>query len=224
MTKLSPTDLTEEIERHLGIEAEAFPFTVQSTFGQTIKLRNANAWFEKLTIEIIGRAPMNIVWGHPLHGNLLVEWLLRGWFIDRIQTHIDLRPLIVVQRILAPHQFPGVDAESIGDQLSSIAVRECIRLKALGRNDELVALRVFYRWCLDEDVSGFTEYDSLELSQLTVKAFNNKHLVTMRDDDFGPFTRVQLTHIEMNILINEHVTHAQRTLFLLCRDWGIRPI
>jgi integrase len=224
MTRLSPTELTAEIESRLGIEADAFPFTVQSTFGQTIKVRNDNAWFEKLTIEKVGCAPMNIAWRHPLHDNLLVEWLLRGWFIDRIQTHIDLRPLIVVQRILAPHQFPGVDAESIGDRLSSFAVRECIRLKASGRNDELVALRVFYRWCLDEDVSGFTEYDSLELSQLAVKAFNNKHLVTMRDDDFGPFTRVQLMHIEMNISINEYVTHAQRTLFLLCRDWGIRPI
>ncbi|MFQ6574913.1 site-specific integrase [Pseudomonas sp. UM16] len=224
MSSLSPIELTAEIESRLGIEAEAFPFTVQSTFGQTIKVRNDTAWLEKLTIEKIGCAPINIAWCHPLHDNFFVEWLLRGWFIDRIQTHIDLRPLIVVQRILAPHQFPGVDAEAIGDRLSSFAVRECIRLKTSGRNDELVALRVFYRWCLDEDVSGFTEYDSLELSQLTVKAFNNKHLVTMRDDDFGPFTRAQLTHIEMQISISEYVTHAQRTLFLLCRDWGIRPI
>lgn len=188
----SPTDLTTEVERRFGIETDDFPFRVQSTFGQTITIRNNTGWLEKMTIEIIGCAPMNISWGHQLHENLLVEWLLRGWFIDRIQTHIDLRPLILVQRILAAHEFPGDDAETIGDRLSSFAVRECIRLKTSGRNDDLVALRVFYRWCLDEDVSGFNEHDSLELSQLTVKAFDNKHLVTMRDDDFGPFTRVQL--------------------------------
>ncbi|WP_241804936.1 site-specific integrase [Pseudomonas putida] len=220
----SPTELTTEIERRFGIETDDFPFRVQSTFGQTITIRNNTGWLEKMTIEIVGCAPMNIAWGQQLHENLLVEWLLRGWFIDRIQTHIDLRPLILVQRILAAHEFPGDDAETIGDRLSSFAVRECIRLKTSGRNDDLVALRVFYRWCLDEDVSGFNEHDSLELSQLTVKAFDNKHLVTMRDDDFGPFTRVQLTHIEMRIFTSKHVSHVQRTMFLLCRDWGIRPI
>lgn len=220
----SPTELTAKIESRFGIETDDFPFRVQSTFGQTITLRNDTAWLENLNIEIIGCGPMNIAWGHPLHKNLFVEWLLRGWFIDRVQTHIDLRPLILVQRILAAHQFPGKDAETIGDRLSTFAARECIHLKTSGRNDELVALRVFYRWCLDEEISGFNEHDSLELSQLAVKAFDNKHLVTMRDDDFGPFTRVQLTHIEMNISTSEHVSHIQRTMFLLCRDWGIRPI
>lgn len=224
MSVLSPTELTAKIESHLGIEADAFPFTVQSTFGQTIKIRDDTAWFEKLTIEKIGCAAMNITWRDPLHENLLVEWLLREWFIDRIQTHIDLRPLIVTQRILAPHQFQGVDAETIGDRLSSYIVRECIRLNASSRNDDVVALRVFYRWCLDEYVSGFTEYNYFELTQFSAKKFNNKYLVTMRDDDLGPFTRVQLAHIEMQISTSELVTHAQRTLFLLCRDWGIRPI
>jgi integrase len=224
MTSFSPTELISEIECRFGIETDAFPFMVQSTYGQTITVRNDTAWLEKLTIEKIGCAPTNIAWGRPLHANLLVEWLLRGWFIDRIQTHIDLRPLIVVQRLLAAHEFPGDDAETIGNGLSSLAVRECTRLKTLSCNDELVALRVFYRWCLDEDVSGFNEHDSLELSQLTVTAFDNRHLVTMRDDDFGPFTRVQLTHIEMHLSTCELVTHAQRTLFLLARDWGIRPI
>jgi integrase len=224
MSSRSPTELMGEIESRFGIEADAFPFMVQSTFGQTITVRNDTAWLDKLTIEKIGCAPMNIVWSQPLHDNLLVEWLLRNWFIDRIQTHIDLRPLIVVQRILAPQVFPDADAETIGDRLSSFSVRECIRMKTLDRSDELVALRVFYRWCLDEDVSGFNEHDSLELSQLIIRAFNNKHLVTMRDDDFGPFTRIQLSHIEMHLAESEYVTHAQRTLFLLARDWGIRPI
>ena len=224
MTNFSPAELATEIECRFGIEIDAFPSTVKSTFGQTITIHNNNLWIEKLTIEIVGCAPINIVWSRPLHSNLLVEWLLRAWSIDRFQTHIDLRPLIVVQRLLAVHRFPGKDADTIGNKLSSFAVRECTRLKTSNRNEELVALRVFYRWCLDEEVPGFNEHDSLELSQLTVKAFDNKHLVTMRDDDFGPFTRVQLAHIEMKLSHNPHVTHAQRTIFLLCRDWALRPI
>lgn len=224
MNSFSPTELINEVELRFGIQTDAFPSMVHSTFGQAIMVRNDTAWFEKLSIEKIGCAPTNIVWGRPLHANLLVEWLLRGWFIDRIQTHIDLRPLIVVQRLLAFHEFPGADAETIGAGLSSFTVRECTRLKTLDCNDELVALRVFYRWCLDEEVSGFNEHDSLELSQLAVKAFDNRHLVTMRDDDLGPFTRVQLTHIEMHLYSSKLVTHVQRTLFLLARDWGIRPI
>lgn len=224
MSSRSPNELIGEIESRFGIEADAFPFMVQSTFGQTITVRNDTTWLDKLTIEKIGCAPMNIVWNQPLHDNSLVEWLLRNWFIDRIQTHIDLRPLIVVQRILASQVFPDADAETIGARLSSFSVRECTRMKTLDCNDELVALRVFYRWCLDEDVSGFNEYDSLELSQLRIRAFNNKHLVTMRDEEFGPFTRIQLSHIEMHLAASEYVTHTQRTLFLLARDWGIRPI
>ncbi|MCU1724502.1 site-specific integrase [Pseudomonas sp. 5P_5.1_Bac1] len=224
MASFSPTGLITEIEDLFGIEADAFPLVVKSTFGQAITIRNETKWLDKLTIEKIGCAPMNIAWGGSLHTNLLVEWLLRGWFIDRIQTHIDLRPLILTQRLLAAHKFAEGDAETIGYEISSYALRECIRLKSLNRNDELVALRVFYRWCLDEDVSGFNEHDHLELSQLSIKAFDNRHLVTMRDDDLGPFTRVQLTHIEMHLSSNQFVTHTQRTLFLLCRDWGIRPI
>lgn len=224
MASCSPTGLIKEVEDRFGIEADAFPLLVKSTFGQAITIRNDTEWLDKLTIEKIGCAPMNIAWGSPLHTDLLVEWLLRGWFIDRIQTHIDLRPLILVQRLLAPHKFPESDAETIGHQISSFTVRECTRLKSLNYNDELVALRVFYRWCLDEDAPGFNEHDYLELSQFSIKTFDNRHLVTMRDEDFGPFTRVQLTHIEKHLSTSQSVTHTQRTLFLLCRDWGIRPI
>ena len=224
MIKISPAELVAEIECRFGIEADAFPSTVKSTFGQAITIHNDDAWVERITVEIVGCAPMNIAWSKPLHSNLLVEWLLRGWFIDRLQTHIDLRPLIVVQRLLAQHKFSGNDADTIGNRLSTFAVRECTRLKASSWYEELVALRVFYRWCLDEEVPGFNEHDSLELSQLTVKAHDNRHLVTMRDDDFGPFTRVQLANIEMKLANNPLITHAQRTLFLLCRDWALRPI
>ena len=224
MIKISPAELVAEIECRFGIEADAFPSTVKSTFGQAITIHNNDAWVERITVEIVGCAPMNIAWSKPLHSNLLVEWLLRGWFIDRLQTHIDLRPLIVVQRLLAQHKFSGNDADTIGNRLSTFAVRECTRLKASSWYEELVALRVFYRWCLDEEVPGFNEHDSLELSQLTVKAHDNRHLVTMRDDDFGPFTRVQLANIEMKLANNPLITHAQRTLFLLCRDWALRPI
>ncbi|WNN41853.1 site-specific integrase [Pseudomonas inefficax] len=224
MIKISPTELVTQIECRFGIEADVFPSTVISTFGQAITIHNNDAWVEKITVEIVGCAPMNIAWSKPLHSNLLVEWLLRGWFIDRLQTHIDLRPLIVVQRLLAQHKFSGNDADTIGNRLSTFAVRECTSLKASSWYEDLVALRVFYRWCLDEEVPGFNEHDSLELSQLTVKTFDNRHLVTMRDDDFGPFTRVQLANIEMTLVSNPLVTHVQRTLFLLCRDWALRPI
>ncbi|MEB5934972.1 site-specific integrase [Pseudomonas mosselii] len=224
MTSLSPTGLITEIENRFSIEADEFPLFVKSTFGQSITIRNDTEWLDKLTIEKIGCTPMIITWNQHLNPNLLVEWLLRGWFIDRIQTHIDLRPLIIVQRFLVDHNFPESDAETIGNKLSSYIVRECIRQKVLNCNNELTALRVFYRWCLEEDISGFNEHDSLELSQLTIKTSDNRHLVTMRDDDLGPFTRVQLSHIEMHLSTNQFVTHKQRTLFLLCRDWGVRPI
>ncbi|WP_240160385.1 hypothetical protein [Pseudomonas bharatica] len=108
MIKFSPAELVTEIEFRFGIETDAFPFADKSTFGQTITIHNDDAWIEKLTVEIVGCAPMSIAWSMPLHSNLFVEWLLRGWFVDRIQTHIDLRPLIVVQRLLAPHKFSGM--------------------------------------------------------------------------------------------------------------------
>ncbi len=91
MIKISPAELVAEIECRFGIEADAFPSTVKSTFGQAITIHNNDAWVERITVEIVGCAPMNIAWSKPLHSNLLVEWLLRGWFIDRLQTHIDLR-------------------------------------------------------------------------------------------------------------------------------------
>lgn len=224
MKTLSPIELAYEIESNFGIEADPLPLQIQSTFGQTINICDGNVWIDTLIIEKIGCAPTNIVWSNLLHHNVYIEWLLRGWFIDRIQTHIDLRPLIVVQRIMLQQLFPGDTPEQIGKEVSIFALRECIRLKVSGCEAEMVAIRVFYRWCLEEGLPGFNEHDNLELSQITVTAFDNRHLVTMRDEDSGPFTRVQLAHIEMHISTNESVTQRQRTLFLLARDWGIRPI
>jgi integrase len=116
------------------------------------------------------------------------------------------------------------DPEKLERIIFYFALKECTKAALLGKKEVAIAMRVMYRWGLEENLPGFNEHSDLELAQIKVNSPDNRYLVTMRDTTLGPLTRAQLSLAENQLISKETVTTDQRALFLLGRDWGLRPI
>lgn len=224
MESLQPTELTRRIETWLGEELEAFPETVHSVFGQALAVIEQDQWTETLIIEQIGYGTLNIPWRAAFHPNPFFDWIFRSWTLDRIRSYVDLYPVTLARSLFASLESTETDPQTLETLLFNYILTQCTEAAVRGNQEAAVALRVLYRWGLDEDLPGFNEHHDLELSQLRVNHPDGRTLVTMRDPDHGPFTRTQLSLIENRLMSHQAITAAQRTLFLLGRDWGLRPI
>lgn len=224
MESLQPKELINKIEGLLGEELEEFPNTIRSVFGQEIQIINNNHWAHTLIYEHIGYGTINIPWQSAFHSNPFLEWFFRCWMLDRIRSYVDLYPVTLASELFSSLRTSETDPEKLEPIIFNFIFTTCTEAALLGKKEETIALRVMYRWGLEEELPGFSEHSDLELAQLKVNHPDGRYLVTMRDANHGPFTRAQLTLIENQLMSNETITAAQRTLFLLGRDWGLRPI
>lgn len=220
-----PVMLTTSLTYFFDIELDDFPETITSVFGQQINLIDENGqWTQRLSIEHIGYGVKQLNWGKPLHSNEQIEWLLRSWTIERLQLRIDLTPIKLAIRALTKYIEKSTAPQDLVNSLFEWMKQTIFSASRNEQYELSIALRLLYRWALQEGLPGFNEFHQLELESIRLGMRYTPNYVAMRDPQEGPYTRIELQRIENSLSENENVTHLQRTLYLLCRDWGLRPI
>ena len=159
-----------------------------------------------------------------LHEDDYIEWTCRAWLVDRLQTRLDIRPVIELFLRLDSLQIKDPDPEQVEQSLFEWLMLLAISEATKGNNAGAIGARLLYRWCLDEDLPGFNEFRLHELDRVPLASGDAQHLVSMRDVREGPFTRIELDRIELELRSTAGVTLRQRALYHLGRDWGLRPI
>lgn len=204
------------------IEVVDFPSQIKTVFGQSIDIIESAIWTDKIKFEHIGYTVLSISWGGSLHQNPILEWLIRHWAIERMQIRIDQTPIkAVVDTMLA--FMPRQDCPSaFAKEMFSWILPRIVKDVNHGPGYIAIALRLFYRWCVEEGIPGFTELQQFELDRVRSRKYNPNY-VAMRDPSFGPLTRVELSIIEQAICNCSDVSTAHKALYFLCRDWGLRP-
>ncbi|WP_035851828.1 tyrosine-type recombinase/integrase [Deefgea rivuli] len=214
--------IIDVLKSYLDFDLEPFSVFCTTIFGQEICLiDDRGQWCPCLRIENIGYGVVKINWGSRLHSSDYFEWILRQWTIDRIQSRIDMRPIKEIISLIHSFEYKfGNDPDHAEEKLFAWLVK----ISELGSIDVTVGARLLYEWCLDECLPGFNEIRLEDLREVRTFHRRTKGLVAMRDVIDGPFTRLELDLIEQKLQINKNINTRQRALFLLCRDWGLRPI
>ncbi|CAE1139590.1 site-specific integrase [Xanthomonas euroxanthea] len=215
--------LTRRAELLLGLELEDFPKKITTVFGQVVMLykEGSQNWSERLDIEHIGYTKLRLRWSVRFHSDDYVEWMVRRLMIEKLQSGMNLRPLVeLAMRLPALVVNSDMGAESVEESIFEWASNSVMT----GTLDVITGVRQLYEWAWEESLPGFSEVRWEDLKSARPIAGKNSPLVTMRDVVAGPFTREELASIEGRLFSTSSVTARQSAAFLLCRDWGLRPV
>lgn len=217
-----PAELESLVAERWQLDFEPFEQCVSSCFGQRVPLVNADgAWVDRLYIEHLGYGVNKLEWAKCFHANPLVEWIYRSCVIERVQTHIDVRPMFGLASYLHKLKLPPSQkdiAPAFLEWASTVIVSE----RAARRPHIMAGAKAIFQWAVEALLPGFEEAD---LDALTPRYGRKSYssAVTLLDGDQGPFTSNELVRIERSLQSNPEWSR-ERALFYLCRDWGLRPI
>ncbi|WP_341797124.1 MULTISPECIES: site-specific integrase [unclassified Pseudomonas] len=222
---LNPIKLVEQVGIEHGFEPEAYPNTLITVYGQIVDLvDSAGDWVKNLHFEHLGYVSRRIKWSERFHHNDYVEWIIRGWAIDNLERNLNVNAITSVRAKIAELEVYGSTSNEIAEAL----FQWCEKLVHEGAvtTDYVpaAAARSLYEWGIEEDLVGFSEHRLFSLTQVRRARQSTGALVTMQDEDFGPFTRTELSFIEEAMQNFVQVTSAERAAYYLARDWGLRPI
>lgn len=224
MTERSTPSIYSEVAQLIDQDLEPFPSEVASVFGQVVPLSDASGdWVADIHVEHLGYGVNKIAWAERIHPNNYLEWMVRSWIIDRIERRIDFRPLIEIKNriheLKISSESPSKIESALFAWLSDLVVKE----SAAGRDQVVVGAHLLYQFALEECLPGFDElrYEDLCLSAVTGRG---DLMVAMRDPDGGPYNPVEVSLLTAAMNASERVSVRQKALFLVCRDWGLRPI
>src|SRR5690606_25643517 len=114
-------------------------------------------WLSELRLEHVGYGVNKLHWGERFHSNDYVEWIVRSWILERFQTRIHTRPVVEVLSKLSELVVPEDQPEAVEEALYQWALVYAIEGSTIARPDITAGMRLLYRWCLEEDLPGFSE-------------------------------------------------------------------
>lgn len=221
----NPIMLAKSVALTHGLEPESYPNTLITVYGQVVNLvDNAGNWAENLYFEHLGYISRKILWGDRFHNNDYVEWIVRGWAIDSLERNLNVNAITTIRSKMAELEVYGPTSDEIAEAIFQWCEKLVHQGSVISDYVPAASARSLYEWGIEEDLVGFSENRLFSLTQVRKARNSTGALVTMRDEDFGPFTRTELSFIEEAMKSFVEVTSAERAAYFLARDWGLRPI
>ncbi len=223
MMRALPLDsLIEAASTLLAIDVEPIDAAVITSFGQRLDtIGRDGAWAREIQFFHVGYGTWKLKWGQSFHPNAAVEWIFRSCVVERMQTHVDVRPLFDIAPLLKELELSSDGTEVAGAILKWVR-RIVIREAEAGRPQLAAGAKAIFQWCVEQGLPEFEEGD-LESIKQPRSHRRRDHATLYLDQDTGPLTNEELRRFEEAISQREGWTR-QRALFYLCRDWGVRPI
>ncbi|HDS1602841.1 MULTISPECIES: hypothetical protein [Stenotrophomonas] len=222
----TPKERREIASLFSGVDFDPLPDSVTTIYGESVELCNERGeWLDIIRFEHVGYARKMIAWRRPFHPNVYLDWIIRLWLIDRLETSTDIRPVKAVAAIVSTLAPQEQSAEAIHDSLSAEFERVIPSLINKKHEMALAGIRFFYRWAVDAGLPGFDEETADLLQWGYAKRFLVMNpLMALRDPVRGPYTSLEMSVLNEAIRNSKVISVRQRALFLLCRDWGLRPV
>lgn len=222
----SPLDLHAAASEFADFDFEFMPDSIYSVFGQSIKLISPKgAWEDEIRFEHIGYTQRFIPWRGRISKSDYIEWVIRVWVVDRIETSTEVSPVRELMGVVRDLKSKSKDAEGAAQDMISYFSEILPRLVHENREVAITGVRSFCRWAIDYGLPGFDEQAGEDILWGGPTRFTKgSPLVALRDPSQGPYTAVEMRLLNQALRENDDVSVRQRALFLLARDWGIRPI
>src|SRR5690606_17263524 len=131
---------------------------ITSVFGQRIRLiRTDGTWVSNLRFEHVAYIERRIDWGQQYSKCPYIEWMIRSWAIDRLQSVIDTRPLVEILHRISTFDPKGKRAETLAAELYEWLVEQILTCTDEAAPQVVLGCRTLYLWALEEDLPGFNE-------------------------------------------------------------------
>lgn len=221
-----PAEVLQSATLSSMVDLQVVPETTRSVFGQKIRLIDSKgAWAEEIRLEHVGYTQKRISWGTAFSECDYLEWILRLWIVDRIETSTDTRPIKELTNALRDFHPLSVDADNFAIELFEFFIELMPTLIARKREACCAGVRSFFRWAVDIGLPGFDEQDADALQAMGPSRYTAvSPLVALRDPSQGPYTASEIRTLNHAVAASTKISGRQRALFLLCRDWGVRPV
>lgn len=207
-------------------ELDEIPLATTSVYGQSVRIIDRNGkWPPYLRFEHIGSGEKRIPWGQKICNNPYLEWLFRLWVVDRIETTAEVRSVLELADIFAAVDTKSESAEAIALDLLDHFSDIMPQLVSGQKEASVTGVRSFYSWATEADIAGFDEQSEEMLRAISPSRFSwVSPIVALRDPNVGPYTAAEMSVLNQAVRENPRVSIRQRAMFLLARDWGLRPV
>ncbi|WP_368563138.1 hypothetical protein [Pseudoxanthomonas sp. UTMC 1351] len=217
--------ITARASEWVDLELDPLPASIVTPFGQRIELSERSGKIPRsIVFEIVGIRSVQAPWRRAFHSNPYVDWIVRSYLLDDLQSRVSPTQLPSMRRWLGRLKCRDRDPEKVARSIFKWAKEFKPAEPATDQYCAFLVCRRIYDWGLSEGLPGFDEHYADVLSDLTPLAASSDHLVSMRDVIDGPFTRAELHLIELGLRRHPDATKRQIGAFLLARDWGLRPV
>lgn len=225
MPNNSSLTLINQVSIRIDRELEPFAEEIITPQGQIIPTTDEYGdWCNKLTIENLGYTGFNVLWGSRFHEDDYVEWIIRSWIADKLETNLTPKSILSIVQFLPKLIITSIAPEEIEEEIFKWTMEGAIEGAIREGSSLLWGAQQLYEWCLDEDLPGFSEYRKFELDSIRPKWRTQELSVAMRDSNSGPYTTLEMSLLETALKTSSNVTIEDIALFYLARDWGLRPI
>ncbi|WP_143566515.1 phage integrase family protein [Stenotrophomonas maltophilia] len=220
------SELLRTIPGLIEEDLPSIPTFTHSVFGQRIALLDENEeWTEEIRFEHIGYTTRRLPWGERFNENGYLEWLFRLWMIERIETSVDVHPIMELIGIIAKVRAYELEAEHVASELLSHLSALVPALAEAGREAALLGIRSLLAWAFEAGLPGFDDQFA-EFLSLTGRSRYSwvGPIVALRDPNQGPYTASEMRALNHAITNSMSLSARHRALCLVARDWGLRPI
>lgn len=228
-TKSSSCNLVAALRESYGLEVEEIPSAIESAHGETVQLLDGQGfWQRKLVVPVIGRPIANIPWNFAFENSVL-EWAMRTFIYERIESSLDIHRLAPVISLIAAapvgRDFLKAENKLEVDVIRDYFVKEIV--SAFERKDFINGsmLRGFYLSAAEQEIPNFTEDVALELFEL--RSGKNRSIavdgVAMLDPIIGPMSEEELIGV-LSALEARSDLLRQRALCAIISETGARPV
>lgn len=220
--------LNDSVSKYFDDDFELLPSEVKSIYGQKISLVDDSGFFiEKIRLEHVGYSSIILDWGYEFCRNIYVEWIFRSFFVFKITTVVDLRSLSEFLKIARSFDIKDSDSfdpeKAIYEIFNNVKNDLCKSITAKNY-DALSGARSFFSWGEAEGFPGFNEEFIEILNDNKFFRKRIKNYISFRDPMFGPYTSSELDLIDYEVSKSKLIENRKKSIFLLCRDWGLRPV
>lgn len=217
--------LVESVSNRLNSDLEEFPREIVTIYGQKIlTVDNEGKWAEYLYFEHIGYTIRKIYWAKRFHSDDYVEWIVRSWIAEILEESTNLKVFLCVIYELPSLNISSTAPEAVEDALFDWAKNTALAGSTAEHSPISLGMRYLYEWCLDEGLPGFSELRQFELDSIRPNSKRHESPVSLRDYTTGPYTRTEISLIEIAMRQPGLTTPAEQAMVYLARDWGLRPI
>lgn len=222
-TRLKPKDALTDLYLLYGIEDDVRTDSIKSVFGEIIDLTEGNHWKDRIEIFIPGYGRRVIRGLSEINSHPVIDHSLRSFLFQFIKSNASFKNLQLLINAAKKINIDRTNEENATEQIHDW-IQRTINETEIKQSELLTVLRQYIEFCIDESYWAFDDFLIWSLPRTNHEKSKSLHRISLLDPIYGPFTQSEIMQISIAIDSATDISISEKSLIMLCRDLGLRPI